>query len=112
MKRFRRIGGAVTGAAFTLVIAGPAAHAGEYYSVVIEKFAFVPAILTIRPGDTVEFVNKDIVPHTATGDDRRWDTGELGKGRSASIEFTGAGTFAYHCTFHPHMKAEILVTTN
>ena len=42
--------------------------------VTIEHFAFVPANVTVADGDTIVFVNKDIVPHTATATDNSWTT--------------------------------------
>ncbi|MCX2723976.1 cupredoxin domain-containing protein [Roseibium salinum] len=105
-------GGTLTGAALAFLIAAPAAHAGENHQVVIERFVFSPATLTITRGDTVEFVNTDPAPHTATEDDTLWDTGELKKGQSARIEFPDAGTSTYYCVFHPNMKAEIVVIEN
>ena len=73
----------------------------------IRKFAFAPAELEIAAGSTVAFVNLDLVPHTATGD--AFDTGTLKKGQRAEIDFPEAGTFAYVCKLHPHMKGRILV---
>jgi len=100
------------GAALVFLEVWPVARAGEKHRVTIEKFAFVPATLTINRGDTVEFVNADPAPHTATGDGAPWDTGELGKGQSARIGFKDAGTFPYRCEFHPHMRAAIVVKPN
>ncbi|MXN66570.1 copper-binding protein [Stappia sp. GBMRC 2046] len=113
MHRFGQICGALSGAAFSLMLACCAAYAGQTHQVIIQKFEFVPANLTIKRGDTVEFVNKDIAPHTASEEsDFLWDTGELVRNQSARIEFTKAGTSKYFCVFHPHMKAEIIVTAN
>ena len=37
-------------------------------TVVIRAFKFEPATVTVNVGDTVEWKNDDIVPHTATAD--------------------------------------------
>src|SRR6516165_2497451 len=37
-------------------------------TVVIRAFKFDPKTVTVNPGDTVEWQNEDIVPHTATED--------------------------------------------
>ena len=99
-------GGILLGAALALA---PAALAAETHRVVIERFAFVPAELSIRLGDTVEFVNRDLVPHTANDGEGRWDAGTLDRGASARIAFEAAGTFPYVCAFHPNMRARIRV---
>ena len=40
---------------------GPQTH-----TVAIRELKFQPAVLTVKVGDTVEWKNDDIVPHTAT----------------------------------------------
>lgn len=89
----------------------PSADAAEptTHRIVIENFAFVPERLEIQAGDTVVWINRDIAPHTASADGRTWDTGSLGRGRSAAIGFAVSGTFAYVCRHHPHMRGEITV---
>lgn len=78
-------------------------------AVVIQGFAFGPSSLTIAKGGTVTWTNNDKVPHTATADDGSWDTGNIAAGASKSLTFANAGTFAYHCTVHPMMKATLVV---
>ena len=78
-------------------------------AVTIASFAYKPATLTVSKGTRVRFTNDDRAAHTATADDRSFDTQGIDKGRSAQVTFTHAGTFPYHCDFHPFMKAEIVV---
>ena len=75
----------------------------------IASFAFKPATLEIREGDTVTFVNDDSVPHTATADDKSFDSGNLDQNANFSHKFEKAGTFKYVCTYHAMMKGTILV---
>ena len=56
------------------------------------------------------FTNNDTAPHTATADDDSWDAGEIAPGASATVTFDTAGSFPYHCNFHPNMTATITVT--
>jgi plastocyanin/phosphatidylethanolamine-binding protein (PEBP) family uncharacterized protein len=79
-------------------------------TVVIQNFAFVPATITISVGQTVTWVNGDSAPHTSTSDTGLWDSGTLAQGASFSRTFTTAGTFDYHCTFHPGMVGTVIVT--
>jgi plastocyanin len=79
-------------------------------TVMIQDFAFGPAELSVAAGATVTFVNNDTAPHTATADDGSWDTGEIAPGESATVTLDTAGTFAFHCEFHPTMTATLTVT--
>lgn len=83
--------------------------AAEVFEVEIKGFAFHPAELSVKPGDVVRWVNKDVVPHTATLDDGTWDSDELSNGGVAEIEVTKAGVFSYLCIYHPSMKGAITV---
>ena len=76
----------------------------------IRAFAFEPAQLTIRAGESVEWINHDFAPHTATDDEGDWDTGELEKAQTATLRFDTPGIYPYFCAYHPHMRAEITVT--
>lgn len=78
-------------------------------SVEIKDFAYSPATLTVKVGDTVTWTNKDIAGHSATADDKSFDTGVLSQGESGSFTFTKAGTFTYFCTPHPNIKGTIIV---
>lgn len=75
----------------------------------MHDFAFDPLTVTIPAGGTVEWVNDDTVEHSATADDKSWDSGELGAGKSWTHEFAKAGTYAYYCDDHTFMKATIVV---
>ncbi len=76
-------------------------------AVVISGFEFRPQSLTIAAGESVEFVNRDGAPHTATGD--TWDTGTLAKGQSEVIVFDTSGTYDFVCRFHSGMRGQIVV---
>lgn len=78
-------------------------------AVTIRNFAFSPAKITIKAGQSVIWTNEDSVGHSATADDNSWDTGVLPQGQSKSITFAKAGTYTYHCSVHPNMKAEVIV---
>ena len=79
------------------------------HRVVIEDFAFRPQRLEVRPGDSVEWVNLDLAPHTTSAGDGAWDSGELPRQASFRTSFGAAGSFAYLCAFHPMMRGEIVV---
>lgn len=76
----------------------------------IAKFAFMPVEIEIKAGDVVIFVNRDLVPHTATSQDNSFDTGTLRKDEQKEVAFPTAGTFSYFCRFHRHMTGIVRVT--
>jgi plastocyanin len=78
-------------------------------AVTIQSFAFSPATITVKVGDSVTWTNQDSVGHSATADDNSFDTGVFSQGQSKSITFSKAGTFTYHCSVHPNMKAKVVV---
>ncbi|MBP3964940.1 cupredoxin domain-containing protein [Paenibacillus lignilyticus] len=80
------------------------------YTVEIKEFAFTVSSLTIRPGDTVKFINRDKVKHTATADDGSFDTGLFGLDEEKSVTFDTEGEFSYYCAPHPAMQATIIVS--
>lgn len=75
----------------------------------IRGFAFEPAELRTQPGDTVVWINRDVVPHTATAHDRRWDTGDIAAGGSALRVLGNNEAADYFCLYHPGMKGRLTV---
>ncbi len=76
----------------------------------IENTAFNPTRVTIKVGDSVTWVNKDPVPHTATADDGSFDLALLG-GESASRTFNAVGSFSFYCRPHPWMIGVVRVVS-
>src|SRR5262249_22305939 len=75
----------------------------------IAGFAFVPATITISAGQSVTWTNSDPVVHTATSDDKVWDSGNLSPHATFTTTFSQPGTYAYHCTIHPFIRGTIVV---
>ena len=74
----------------------------------------MPEKLEIKLGDSILWINKDFVPHTATANDKSWDTGEILFNESKAVLFSKDSintTTEYFCFYHPGMKArfEILI---
>ncbi len=78
-------------------------------TVAIANYAFGPSAMTVTRGTVVTWRNSDAVGHSATSDGGKWDTGIIPSGGSATVKFDSVGTFAYHCSAHPMMKASITV---
>ena len=80
------------------------------HTVVIRNFAFKPANITIKAGDTITWVNEDDAQHSAWDLNNQFDTGLLSKGQSAALTFASAGTFGYRCRPHGNMRGSITST--
>jgi plastocyanin len=87
----------------------PAPPAPRRHVVEIRGFEYRPAALRIAPGDTVVWVNRDVVPHTASATKGDWDSGSIPPEGSWRRVFTAEGPASYLCALHPTMKAELTV---
>lgn len=88
-----------------------AAPAAQEHTVEIKSFAFAPGTLTVKKGDKVTFINKDSAPHTATSVATAWDSGNLSKDQSFTLNTSllAPGTYQYFCAVHPSMKATLII---
>jgi plastocyanin len=101
----------------SLASAGRSANPGsapqKMVTVTIRAFKFEPATVTVNVGDTVEWKNDDIVPHTATADGEAqkpvFDSGTIQTGATWRYLARNKGTYNYICTLHPNMKGELIV---
>ena len=76
----------------------------------IQGMAFHPQALEVQQGDTVVWVNRDIVPHTATSSqDGDWNTGPLAQGESGRYVPRHTGEAPYFCQLHPVMLGKLIV---
>jgi plastocyanin len=80
------------------------------HKVTIQNLKYDPAKLTIKPGETVLWINKDDNDHTVIADDDSFKSDNLSTGDKFSHTFDKKGTFKYHCKYHPRMKGQVLVT--
>jgi plastocyanin len=92
-----------------LATMGSAAFAvAETILVRVDKLTFAPAAVSAHVGDTIEWVNADLVAHTATTRTTQWDVVIPAEGM-AHVTLKSAGVFEYYCRFHPNMAAQITV---
>jgi plastocyanin len=76
----------------------------------IRNYDFVQKTLTVARGTRVTWVNCDPDVHTSTADNNLWDSGAISPEGTFQRTFDAAGSFPFHCTPHPSMKATIIVT--
>jgi plastocyanin len=83
-------------------------------TVTIKNGVFSPNPVTVKVGQTVNWLNSDTIPHTAT-DPGVFDIGSISPTSAHSsngdgVTFNTVGTFTYHCTIHPNETASVVVT--
>jgi plastocyanin len=101
---------AMTAPASTSSCSVPSSTAGATI-VFIRGFVFEPAIVHVKAGGSVAWVNCEPtnIPHTSTSDGGVWESGTLAPSAAFVRPFSVAGTFPYHCAVHPSMKATVIV---
>ncbi len=97
-----------------LILAGcstpssPEKHKPKTYTVEIYQMKFQPAQLTVHKGDTVEWVNKDIVAHDVTQvPNNLWSSSNLPPGKSWKMAVEE--TDDYYCSIHVVMLGKLIV---
>lgn len=97
----------------------PSAHAGAAAKKPVtirakevhERYMWAPKRLTVKRGTTVMWTNTTDTEHNVT-----FDSGGVGdfdkdlkEHQSVKFHFTKAGTYRYHCEYHPYMTAVVIV---
>ncbi|OKJ97569.1 cupredoxin domain-containing protein [Amycolatopsis sp. CB00013] len=109
----KRLAGLVLTAAFlilqALCLAPPVDAATQ--QVMMQDYAYGPAALTVRAGDTVTWMQHDQAPHdvVTTSAPVAFRSPQLSAGQSWSYTFTKPGTYSYYCSVHPDMRATVTV---
>jgi|SRR5581483_3218078 len=82
---------------------------GNHVTVTIDATNYAPKFVTVHPGDTIDWVNKDLLTHTVTARNGSFDSKEIAPGKTWSYTPTTRGQFDYRCTIHPTMKGSLVV---
>jgi amicyanin len=85
------------------------ASAGLVATVSMDHNTFIPGEITVVPGTTVTWVNKEAMPHTVVQTNKGFRSKILAKDASFSFTFATAGDYDYLCSIHPNMKGRVIV---
>jgi plastocyanin len=88
----------------------PAASKGK--AVIDQKdLKFIPRVLAVMVGKTVDFPNDDKTFHNvfSTSEAKKFDLGLYPSGQSRSVNFDKPGVVKVLCNVHPNMEAYIVV---
>jgi plastocyanin len=77
-------------------------------TVIIEGMQFKPKQLTVYKGDTIIWINNDIVAHNVTEDTAQtWTSDSIDIGKTWTM--IPSKSFNYLCSIHPTMKGVVTV---
>jgi plastocyanin len=80
----------------------------SHHQITISGFEFVPAEIEVRVGDTITWINKDVVPHNVIDiSNKKAVTPDLMQGEKFSYVVSHA--MFYKCGFHPSMKGGVVI---
>jgi plastocyanin len=83
----------------------------ETYSVEVKDFAYSPADLTVKVGDSINWTNTGAYPRSATSTGN-FDTKVIAPGASAITVMNKEGTFSYFSLTYMMMKGTVTVESN
>jgi plastocyanin len=84
-------------------------HRARTHAVTMEGMMFRPQRIVVTAGDTIVWVNRDLVGHTATAAAAAIDSQLVEANASWRLTTTQKGEFHYVCTLHPTMTATLQV---
>ncbi|MFH2105859.1 MAG: cupredoxin domain-containing protein [Candidatus Micrarchaeota archaeon] len=90
-------------------IAGSLEEESGTYQVAVKDYAYEPAEITIKTGDTITWTNKAQYPRSATDGTASFSTGTIAVGKTSSITFNKVGSYEYYSANYPNMKGKIIV---
>jgi len=95
--------------AVLLLSSPPAVAAPQTHVVVIDKMKFGAVPASVRVGDRILWVNKDMFRHTATAKDGSFNV-DLPPGAKGTSIVRKAGALLVNCRYHPAMRATLKVS--
>ena len=82
----------------------------QHHHLEIRDLAFPSELRSVASGDTITWINGDIVPHTVSEETGAWDSGDLPTSGSFTLVVPpDADSVAFHCDYHPFMRGSIRV---
>lgn len=94
--------------AFLLASCSSTPEQPKVYTVEIKDMKFVPDDITVKQGDTIIWINHDMMAHDVTEEgEKLWTSSVIPPGNSWKREITSSVN--YYCSIHVVMKGKIKV---
>lgn len=91
------------------VATASAKEKSQVHTVLIDGMKFAPQTLEVSVGDTVIWRNKDPYPHTATAENKAFDSRDIPENGTWKFTAKTRGTMPYFCKLHSTMKGVLVV---
>jgi len=92
----------------TLTGSSVSAGAPTEHVITMANMSFGTIPTGVKVGDTIVWVNRDTVLHTATARDKSFDL-RISQGHSARMTVQKAGSIPFYCIFHSTMRGTLVV---
>src|ERR1700739_2973942 len=83
--------------------ASNAAGGASGTEVKIDNFAFNPAVITVKVGTQVTWINRDDIPHTVDSSEGKFKSAALDTDQKFEFKFSEPGEYPFFCRMHPKM---------
>jgi len=81
---------------------------GATIQISMENLEISPAEASAKVGDIIEWINRDVLAHTATARNGDFDVTMPPK-KTVRLVLKKAGSVEYYCRYHPNMKATLKI---
>ena len=98
----------IASTAASLLVSTPAAAAPHTHVIVMDKMKFGSVPANIHRGDTILWINRDILRHTATAKDKSFDV-DLPPKTQKRVTVRAFGAIPFTCKYHPGMRGVLKV---
>ena len=98
----------IASTAASLLLSTPAAAAPQTHVIVMDKMKFGSVPANIRRGDTILWVNRDMVRHSATAANRSFEV-DLPPKTQKRMTVRASGEIPFMCKYHPGMRGVLKV---
>ena len=111
--RIRVVKALIASSAALLLLSLPATAAApqagaQTYVIVLDKMKFGALPATLRRGDSIVWINRDLFRHSATAANKSFDV-DLPPGARRKMAVTSSGAIAFACKYHPGMRGVLRV---
>ena len=98
----------IASTAASLLLSAPAAAAPQTHVIAMDKMKFGAVPANIRKGDTILWVNRDMLRHTATAANKSFDV-DLPPKTQKRMTVRASGAIPFKCKYHPGMRGMLRV---